>query len=218
MRVLVVDDHRELRTLVTQALERDGHVVRTASTLTDARAALNDETDVLVLDLALPDGSGLTLCRQLRDEGVQTPILILTAHHRIEERVAGLDAGADDFLGKPFAIAELRARVRAIGRRRARPTTLVLQVGPVQLDFGRRLAMKQGADVAVTSREWCILETLASHSGRVVPRDELLEAVWGDSSEAAMSSLEVLVARIRRKLGDEVVKTVRGAGYGLGAS
>jgi DNA-binding response OmpR family regulator len=216
MRVLVVDDHPELRSLVAQTLERDGHVVRQAADVESARRALLEEVDVIVLDLGLPDGSGLTLCRELRADGVQTPILILTAHNRVSERVEGLDAGADDFLGKPFAIAELRARVRALGRRRERTTLMRLQLGDVVLDFGGRRAQRAGQDVAVTAKEWAILETLASHGDRLVSREALLEAVWGDATGGAASSLEVLVGRIRRKLGDDIVRTLRGAGYGLG--
>lgn len=216
MRVLVVDDHQELRALVTQALERDGHVVRQAGDVEQARRALVDETDVIVLDVGLPDGSGLSLCRELRADGIQTPILILTAHNRVSERVDGLDAGADDFLGKPFAIAELRARVRALGRRKDKASTVRVELRDVVLDFGRREALRAGTAVSVTAREWAILETLASHGDRVVSRDALLESVWGDVSAGAASSLEVLVGRIRRKLGEDVVRTLRGAGYGLG--
>jgi DNA-binding response OmpR family regulator len=217
MRVLVVDDHPELRALVAQALERDGHAVRQAGGVEQAQQALMEEVDVIVLDIGLPDGSGLSLCRELRADGVQTPILILTAHHRVAERVEGLDAGADDFLGKPFAIAELRARVRAIGRRRERASTLRVQLGDVVLDFGRREALRCGQAVPVTAREWAILEKLAAHGDRVVGRDALLESVWGDASSGAASSLEVLVGRIRRKLGEDVVRTLRGEGYGLGS-
>ncbi|MFE8596945.1 response regulator transcription factor [Archangium violaceum] len=216
MRVLVVDDHQELRLLVAQALERDGHVVRQAANVVQARWALEEETDVIVLDVGLPDGSGLALCRELRRDGIQTPILILTAHNRVDERVEGLEAGADDFLGKPFAIAELRARVRAVGRRRERASTVRVQLGDVVLDFGKREAFRAHGPVPVTTREWSILELLASRRDRVVSRDELLESVWGDITDGAASSLEVLVGRIRRKLGEDVIRTHRGTGYSLG--
>ncbi|MCP3101521.1 response regulator transcription factor [Myxococcus sp. K15C18031901] len=217
MHVLVVDDHQELRALVAQALERDGHLVRQAEDIEQARQALLSEPDVIVLDLGLPDGSGLSLCRELRRDGIQTPILILTAHNRVNERVEGLDAGADDFLGKPFAIAELRARVRAVGRRRERASAVCVRIGDVELDFGRREALRAGQAVAVTSREWAILEALASRADRVVSKDVMLESIWGEATAGAESSLEVLVARIRRKLGDEVVITLRGEGYRLGS-
>lgn len=217
MRVLVVDDHQELRALVTQALERDGHVVREAADVEQARQAALEEPDVIVLDVGLPDGSGLSLCRELRRDGVHIPILILTAHNRVSERVEGLDAGADDFLGKPFAIAELRARVRALGRRREKTTTVRVELGEVVLDFGKREALRAGQVATLTPREWAILETLASRGERVVSRDTLLESIWGESTTGATSSLEVLVGRIRRKLGEDVVITLRGEGYRLGS-
>lgn len=216
--VLVVDDQRELRELVAKALTRDGHVVREASGLEQARTAISEDIDLIVLDLGLPDGSGLELCEQLRREMMDTPILILTAHNSVQERVTGLDAGADDFLGKPFAIAELRSRVRALGRRRAKGAAAMATVtapGGVALDFGRRLASKSGAPVAVTPREWCILEALASRAGRVMTREELLHTGWGSDEPGPVSSLEVLIARLRKKLGDEVIRTVRGSGYVL---
>ncbi|MCP3064156.1 response regulator transcription factor [Myxococcus sp. K38C18041901] len=216
MHVLVVDDHQELRALVAQALERDGHLVRQAADVEQARQALLAEPDVIVLDIGLPDGSGLSLCRELRRDGIQTPILILTAHNRVNERVEGLDAGADDFLGKPFAIAELRARVRAVGRRRERTSTVRVRLGDVELDFGRREALRAGQAVALTSREWTILETLAARGDRVVSKDTMMESIWGEATAGAVSSLEVLVARIRKKLGEEAVVTLRGEGYRLG--
>lgn len=218
MHVLVVDDHPELRALVTQAIERDGHLVRQAADVEQARQALIEEPDVIVLDVGLPDGSGLSLCRELRRDGVHIPILILTAHNRVNERVEGLDAGADDFLGKPFAIAELRARVRALGRRREKTSTVRVDLGDVVLDFGKREALRSGQAVPVTPREWAILETLASRGERVVSRDTLLESIWGEATAGATSSLEVLIGRIRRKLGDDIVITLRGEGYRLGSS
>lgn len=218
MHVLVVDDHQELRALVTQALERDGHLVRQAADVEQARQAVIEEPDVIVLDVGLPDGSGLSLCRELRRDGIHIPILILTAHNRVNERVEGLDAGADDFLGKPFAIAELRARVRALGRRREKTSTVRVDLGDVVLDFGKREALRSGQAVPVTPREWAILETLASRGERVVSRDTLLESIWGEATAGAASSLEVLIGRIRRKLGDDVVITLRGEGYRLGSS
>ncbi|AKQ69216.1 putative two-component system response regulator [Myxococcus hansupus] len=218
MHVLVVDDHQELRALVTQALERDGHLVRQAADVEQARQAVIEEPDVIVLDVGLPDGSGLSLCRELRRDGIHIPILILTAHNRVNERVEGLDAGADDFLGKPFAIAELRARVRALGRRREKTSTVRVDLGDVVLDFGKREALRSGQAVPVTPREWAILETLASRGERVVSRDTLLESIWGEATTGAASSLEVLIGRIRRKLGDDVVITLRGEGYRLGSN
>ncbi len=215
MRVLVVDDHDELLDLLVRSLERDGHLVEAMTSLGDARDWLaRHSADVLVLDVALPDGNGFELCRSLRAAGVSTPILLVTAHQSIGRRVEGLDAGADDFLGKPFAVAELRARVRALGRRGPMPKPLRLERGLVALDFLARRAEVAGAEVPLTAREWSVLDLLASRHGRVVSRAEILEIAWGDRDDGG-ASLDVLIARIRRKLGDDLVRTLRGHGYAL---
>ena len=216
MRVLVVDDEVELLELVARSLRADGHRVETANTAKQATFALSDGTwDVVVLDLGLPDGSGLEVCRQARARGLTTPILVLTAQTAVEDRVESLDTGADDFLAKPFAIAELKARLRALGRRRELPAAVVWRRGEVELDFPRRVATVARVEVPVTAKEWNILEVLSLSRGRVVSRARLLEEVWGDDSESASSSLEVLITRIRKKLGGELVRTVRGEGYAL---
>lgn len=217
VQVLVVDDHREVRDLLVRALGRDGHRVEACATLADARERLATFTpDVIVLDLGLPDGSGEDLCRELRRAAVHVPILILTAHGEVSRRVSGLEAGADDFLAKPFAVAELRARVRALARRGPLSRPPVMQLGEVELDLAGRRARRHGREVPITAREWAVLELLASRAGRVASRAVILEAVWGEDSEAASASLDVIIGRIRRKLGAAVVRTVRGEGYALG--
>lgn len=216
MRVLVVDDEADVRSVALRALRADGHAVSAAADLEAARTHLAEgATDLVVLDLRLPDGFGLELCRELRAQGSTIPILLLTALSQVALRVEGLDAGADDFLAKPFAIAELRARVRALGRRGALPRGLIYRHADVVLDFAGRHATRAGKDVAITAREWAILEMLARRSGRIVSRLDLLDGVWGDASEAASSSLEVLVGRLRRKLGAELIRKLRGEGYAL---
>lgn len=215
MRVLVVDDEADVRSVVARALRSDGHIVSTAEDLATARERASEGAELLVLDLRLPDGFGLALCRELRAAGSTVPILLLTALSQVALRVEGLDAGADDFLAKPFAIAELRARVRALGRRGALPRGLTYVRDDVVLDFAGRIARRADRDVAITAREWAILELLARRAGRVVARFDLLESVWGESSDAASSSLEVLIGRLRRKLGAEVIRTLRGEGYSL---
>jgi len=215
MRVLVIDDEADVRSVVTRALERDGHVVRAAADLEHAREHVGD-CDLVVLDLRLPDGFGLDFCRELRATEHHTPVLILTALNDVALRVRGLDAGADDYLAKPFAVAELQARVRALGRRGRVPAGLTLTLGKVSLDVTGRVASVAGARVAITAREWAILEVLARHEGRVVSRALLLDSVWGEQGDTAGSSLEVLIARLRRKLGAEVIVTQRGEGYALG--
>jgi len=205
--------------MLARAFERDRHRVSLAATLAEARSALVAEPpQLIVLDVALPDGSGLELCRELRARDVRIPILLLTAHGEVRQRVEGLDAGADDFLPKPFAIAELRARVRALGRRGPIERGTHVSAGDVELDLGACVARRAGQEVPVTAREWAILQLLAARNGRLVHRSAILEGVWGEESEGASASLDVLVARIRRKLGADVVRTVRGEGYALGGS
>jgi two-component system, OmpR family, response regulator len=215
MRVLIVDDHAEVRDLLLRSLRGEAHEVAVAATAAEAQARIAAcALDVIVLDVALPDGSGIDLCRDLRHTGTATPVLLLTAHASVAERVAGLDAGADDFLGKPFAVSELRARVRALGRRGPALRPRSVRCGDAQLDFLARRAERACTEVPLTAREWSLLELLAARAGRFVARAEILELVWGGEADAT-ASLDVLVARIRRKLGEGVLRTMRGHGYAL---
>jgi two-component system, OmpR family, response regulator len=213
MRILVVEDDDAVQSAVSRALRADGHAVTAASDLATAREGVAGGTDLIVLDLRLPDGLGLTLCRECRDGACAAPILIITALSQVAQRVQALDAGADDFLAKPFDVAELRARVRALGRRGPTPRGLVVCFGDVVLDFAGRSARRGGKPAPLTAREWAILEVLARRSGRLVPHVDLLESVWGESSAAAADTLAVLIGRLRRKLGTSAIRTFRGEGY-----
>jgi DNA-binding response OmpR family regulator len=218
MRVLLVDDHRETRELVARHLERASHGVKSVGTCGDAESALTEAPfDVIVLDVMLPDGSGLDLCARLRAERVEVPILLLTARGAVKSRVEGLDAGADDYLGKPFALSELRARVTALGRRGPRLRDRTVTIGSLVVDLEARRVRIHEKTVPLTAKELSIVGFLAARRGRVASRDELIEAVWGDLTESANASLDVLVMRIRRKLGEhaQLLRTVRGLGYTL---
>jgi DNA-binding response OmpR family regulator len=216
MRILVVDDHAETRQLLTRTLVGADHQVRAAGSCLQARDLLDAQRfDVVVLDVMLADGSGVDLCRNLRASGVTTPVLLRTARGDVRDRVVGLDAGADDYLAKPFALSELVARVRALGRRGPLVRADVVKVGDVAVNLAARQVSKAGRPVPLTARELAIVEVLAMRRGGVVPRDELIESVWGEVTESAFSSLEVLVGRIRRKLGGAAIRTVRGIGYAL---
>jgi two-component system, OmpR family, response regulator len=216
MRVLIVDDHTEVLELVGRALSRDGHDVTTALNVADALSAASSyRPELVVLDLGLPDGAGEDLCRTLRERDESLAILILTAQTQVTARVRGLDAGADDYLSKPFAVAELRARVRALSRRVRGPRRTLGSSGEVELDFAARRAKRAGVEAPITAREWAILELLAANAGRVVSKAALLERVWQRQGASEAASLEVLMGRIRKKLGTDLVRTVRGEGYAL---
>lgn len=222
MRILVVDDDEDVRSVVGRALVGDGHFVETADSVEQSRELLDaHEPHLLVLDLGLPDGSGLDLCRELRADGASFPILILTARADVALRVRGLDAGADDYLAKPFAVAELRARVRALSRRAGSLAAPIrgakVSRGDLVLDFGKRRARRGPHELPITARQWAILEVLAAQRGKVVPRATLLEQVWGEATDAAASSLEVLIGRLRKRLGADVIRTSRGEGYAFEA-
>lgn len=215
--LLIVDDEPEVRDLLARAFARDHHHVTAVGTVEEARrAALTRAHEVVVLDVALPDGSGIDLCRELRMKDVRTPILLLTAHGAVHQRVEGLDAGADDFVAKPFALAELRARVRALARRGPVDRGDTIEVEGVEIDLGACLVRVGADEVPITGREWEVLQLLASRRGRVASRAEVLEGIWGEVSDASSATLDVMIARIRRKLGPRVIRTIRGVGYALG--
>ena len=203
---------------VTQALRAHGHAVQRAASLAAARAELATGTlELAVVDVALPDGSGLDFCRAVRSAGHDFPILVLSARAEVTDRIAGHDAGADDYLCKPFATAELVARVQALSRRGPRWTESTRDYGELRIDRDRRIVTLDGQTVPLTSRELDVVTLLAWRDGRAVPKDEILDVLWGDASETAAASLEVLVARIRRKLRSgslpEIVRTIRNVGY-----
>ncbi len=216
MHVLVLEDHLEVADLVTRSLEKDGHQLAVAGTVADAEALLSATEpafDAAIVDLGLPDGSGTAWCKALRARGLTLPILVLTAQSSVANRVLVLDAGADDFLGKPFAVAELRARVRALGRRAPLTQPVSLSLGEVRLEVSAKRAYVGDREVPLTAREWDIVQLLGKRRGRVVMRTEIVEQVWRHDAAGAEASLEVLVGRIRKKLGASFVRTVRGEGY-----
>ena len=219
-RILLVEDDRETRRLVASLLSEEGYAVDAVARRTNAAAAARAVVyDAVVLDLGLPDGDGIELCREWRRAGMTTPILVVTARADVASRVRGLDAGADDYVGKPFAVAELRARLRAVmRRRRSRREDPVFRREGLTVDFARRRASLDGREVPITRRELEVFARLVRAGGRAVARDDLLEDIWGDTTPEAGASLEVIVGRLRRKLGgggETLIRTFRGHGYGL---
>jgi two-component system OmpR family response regulator len=218
MRILLVEDNARVVAVVSAALRAAAHSVLVAATAAEALAAvLEEHFDLALVDVGLPDASGFDVCRTLRRDGHDTPILILSARTSVADRVEGLDAGGDDYLGKPFASAELLARVRALGRRGPRLKESVRSFGELTIDSGRRTVACHGKLLHLTPREFDTVAAIAWADGRVVQRDELLDSVWGDATEGNAASLEVLLARIRRKLAaagvPPAVRTIRNVGY-----
>jgi two-component system OmpR family response regulator len=221
MRILVADDHAPTRRLLVRVLKEDDHEVKAANSCAGVDAAMVAAAfDVLVLDVMLPDGSGVALCSRLRASKLHVPILLLTARGEVRDRVSGLEAGADDYLAKPFAISELRARVKALGRRGPVVRDRSVTIGAIVVDFDARRVRVEGTVLPLTARELAIIELLAQRPGRIVERDHLIEVLWGDGGDSVRASVDVLVARIRRKLGPraKLLRTVRGLGYALGDS
>ncbi len=219
MRVLVVEDEVPLAEAVARGLRREGMAVDVAHDGdTGLEKAMVTRYDVLVLDRDLPGLSGDEICRHLTDEGSLTRVLMLTAAGGLADRVAGLDLGADDYLGKPFAFEELVARVRALGRR-ATPKAPPVMTGPGQLvlDPARRVASRNGVALELTRKEFGVLEELMRAGGAVVSSEELLERVWDENADPATTIVRVTVMTLRKKLGDPpLVDTVVGVGYRLG--
>jgi DNA-binding response OmpR family regulator len=223
MRVLLVEDDRKISAYVKRGLEEQGYAVDVAYT---GREALDWATgvnfDLIVLDLMLPEMDGLTVCRTLRSRGENAAILVLTARDAIEDRVAGLDAGADDYLIKPFALSELLARLRALARRIAdTPRTSLLQIADLTLDTLTRRVKRGGKFIDLTSKEYAVLECLLRDPDRILTRTEIAEYVWNYDVYNQSNVVDVYIRNLRRKLDDpfelKLIHTVRGAGYRLSA-
>jgi DNA-binding response OmpR family regulator len=215
-RVLVVDDDPPLRRMLERTLAAEGFAVALAA---DGPAALiateRHAPDVIVLDVAMPGLDGIAVCRRMRGKGLPTPILMLTARDGVSDRVAGLEAGADDYLVKPFAVQELIARIRALTRRHGEPQGL-LAYADLVLDPGARTASRSGRAIELTGRETALLELLLRQRGRTVTRELALEQIWDGAAEANV--VDRYVTRVRRKLGEPpLIRTVRGAGFTLRA-
>lgn len=220
MKVLLLEDDVRLAGLVTRGLRRDGNAVDTAGTVEDARwLAAESVYDVLVLDVMLPDGDGFSLCRELRSGGNWTPVLLLTARDAIDDRVRGLDVGADDYLVKPFAFAELFARLRALARRGSTERPNILESGDLRLDPATREVSVGGTLVTVAGREFSLLEYFLRHENEVLTRSRIIDEVWDWAFEGTPRIIDVYVRALRARLGrgpgTPRIETLRGVGYAL---
>ncbi|MFO0583288.1 MAG: response regulator [Anaeromyxobacter sp.] len=214
MRVLLVEDDRMLGAAVEQALRTDGHAV---DWVQDGQAAwealLSEPYELVLLDLGLPRRNGLDLLRDARRRGVDVPVLVLTAQDAVEDRVAGLDAGADDYLVKPFDLDELAARMRALQRRRAGRASTVIEHGRLRLDPAAHEVRLDGEPVPLSAREFALLAALLEHPGRPLSRTRLEERLYGWAEQVESNAVEVHVHALRKKLGADVIRTLRGIGY-----
>ena len=216
MRCLVVEDDPDLRRQLEQALSDAGYAVDVAADGEEGHFLGDTEPyDAVVLDLGLPLMDGVTVLERWRKAGLKTPVLILTARDRWSEKVAGFDAGADDYLTKPFHIEELLARLRALVRRAAGHASPALECGSLRLDPRAQRASLNGDPVKLTSHELRLLTYMIHHSGRVVPRTELIEHIYDQDFDRDSNTIEVFIGRLRKKIGSDRIVTVRGLGYQL---
>jgi DNA-binding response OmpR family regulator len=220
VRALVLEDDVRLRSLVVRTMTRTGLACDEAASVEEAEELLDlHRYDLLVLDRRLPDGDGLEVCRRARKRGFSNSVLILTARDDPESTVEGLSEGADDYLGKPFDLAVLAARAKALVRRNERRPSRELRSGDLRLDPSRRTAWLNGKELELTAREFAILETLLQRVGGVTSREEIVEEAWGEREEPMSNTIDVLIGRLRKKLDTpgrpSRIETVRGMGYRL---
>ncbi len=223
MRLLVVEDEPRMAAVLCRGFREDGYAVDVAAKGTDAVwLATEGRFDAVVLDVMLPDIDGFEVCRSLREAGCWSPVLMLTARDAIDDRVRGLDAGADDYVPKPFSFAELSARVRALVRRGANPRPTVLRVGDLRLDPARHQAWRGDVEIDLSPREMALLELFMRHQGEVITRTQILDHVWDFAYDGLSNVVDQYVSYLRKKIdkpfGRDDLRTIRGVGYRLDAS
>jgi DNA-binding response OmpR family regulator len=220
MRILIVEDNRRLNDSLRISLEEDGYAVDSALDGEEGQdLAELTPYDAIILDLMLPKKDGISVCRDLRKRRVNTPILMLTARDTVEDRVLGLDSGADDYLIKPFALTELRARLRALLRRDSADKSAILSVADLTLDPANHLVMRGGQPIELTAKEFSLLEYFMRNPGRLITRSMAEDHIWNYDFDGTSNVVDVYIRRLRRKIDDPFVvklfETVRGAGYRL---
>jgi two-component system OmpR family response regulator len=216
MRVLVVEDEAKMSRLLERGLREEGYAVDLATTGEEAVwLGRENPYDAIVLDVMLPDADGFEVCRHLRGQGTWSPVLMLTARDAVRDRVAGLDAGADDYLTKPFSFSELLARLRSLMRRGGGERPVVLRAGGLSMDPATRRVDRDGEAIDLTAKEFSLLEYFLRHPGEVLSRTRLIEHVWDFAYEGDSNVVDVYVGYLRRKVGTDSIETVRGAGYRL---
>jgi two-component system OmpR family response regulator len=217
MRILLIEDDPGLGNAVRDQIAAEGHMPDLAPTLSYARDLLATMPyDLILLDLGLPDGRGIDFLKALRAKGSVTPVMILTAHDRITERIEGLNAGADDYMIKPFDLAELSARIAAVARRYAGNPNPLITLGALKIDLAAHAIHGPKGQIDLSQREWIIFEALLQRPGQIVSKSQIEDQIYAFDSEVESNTIEVYVSRLRKKLGKDVVQTLRGMGYRLG--
>jgi two-component system OmpR family response regulator len=217
MRILLIEDDPGLGNAVRDQIAAEGHMPDLAPTLSYARDLLATMPyDLILLDLGLPDGRGIDFLKALRAKGSVTPVMILTAHDRITERIEGLNAGADDYMIKPFDLAELSARIAAVARRYAGNPNPLITLGALKIDLAAHAIHGPKGQIDLSQREWIIFEALLKRPGQIVSKSQIEDQIYAFDSEVESNTIEVYVSRLRKKLGKDVVQTLRGMGYRLG--
>lgn len=217
MRILLIEDDPGLGSAVRDQIAAEGHVPDLAPTLAYARDLVATMAyDLILLDLGLPDGRGLDFLKALRAKGSVTPVMILTAHDRITERIEGLNAGADDYIVKPFDLAELSARISAVARRYTGNPNPLISLGALEIDLSSHAIHGPDGQIDLSQREWIIFEALLQRPGQIVSKSQIEDQLYSFDAEVESNTIEVYVSRLRKKLGKDVVQTIRGLGYRLG--
>ncbi len=219
MRILLIEDTAGLGEAVREQLADDGHAVDWVQRLSHAETSVRTTAyDLILLDLSLPDGHGLDFLRRQRTAGNATPVIILTARDQISDRIAGLNAGADDYLVKPFDLFELSARIAAVARRYSGNPNPQMQLGELQINLSDRSVQRAGHAVELTAREWALFEAFIQHPGVLLSKAQLEERLYEFGAEIESNTIEVYISRLRKKLGYAMIATVRGMGYRLGTT
>jgi len=217
MRILLIEDDRTLGGAIADQIAADGHAVDWAMLLEDAALSVKTAAyDLVLLDLMLPDGRGLDFLRTRRSAGDTTPVIILTARDQVSERIEGLNAGADDYLVKPFDLSELTARIAAVARRYAGNPNPLINLDGNEIDLAAHTVRRDGKKVDLTAREWRLLEALLQRPGAILSKAQLEEHLYNFDAEFESNTIEVHVSRLRKKLGRDIIETVRGVGYRVG--
>ena len=216
MRILLVEDEKKLSDVIKKGLIEVGYAVDQAFNGEEGLYLAESESyDVIILDIMLPKIDGMTVCKELRKKGIVIPVLMLTAKTRVEDKVTGLNVGADDYLTKPFEFIELKSRVHALIRRSSQKPDSVISIGDIEIDTVKHIVNKKGKEIELTAKEFAILEFLARHKDEVVTRTQIMEHIWDYNFEGLSNVVDVFIASLRKKMKGKVIKTVHGVGYKL---